>query len=169
MTEDRKGRGLAAGVIAAGAIAVAAGAAAYASSRKSSGKTRPARRTATINADPDKVKAFFADYRHWADLVTDGQRRSVHADDQGVAWWNDETREGAPAGRLSFAASPRGTIVTLESDDEGPRAPVTGMMAEMLGSPEVNAPRHILRRAKMMIETGEVATAANRRADKKEG
>lgn len=85
--------------------------------------------------------------------------------DSTIAWESTEGSEIRTQGRVSFADAPagRGTAVTLEIAYEPPGGDLGRLVAKLFArEPNIQA-RHELKRLKMLMETGEIATGANRR------
>lgn len=82
-----------------------------------------------------------------------------------IAWRSVEGSDIATEGRVSFADAPgdRGTRVTLIVAYQPPAGALGKAVASaFLREPQIQA-RHDLKRLKMLMETGEIATSATRR------
>lgn len=87
-----------------------------------------------------------------------------------IAWRSTPDSEIATEGRVTFHDAPgnRGTRVSLIIAYKPPAGALGKAFAKlMMKSPEIQA-RHDLKRFKMLMETGEIATAARTRADNAE-
>ncbi|QZH75863.1 MAG: SRPBCC family protein [Erythrobacter sp.] len=85
--------------------------------------------------------------------------------DELIAWRSVEGSEIATEGRVMFSDAPgdRGTQVTLIIAYQPPAGAVGKAVAKLfIREPAVQA-RHDLKRFKMLMETGEIATSANRK------
>lgn len=80
-----------------------------------------------------------------------------------IAWRSTEESQIKTEGRVSFtdAVGDRGTAVTAEIRYEPPADDLGRLAAKLFGAePNIQA-RHELKRFKMLLETGEIATAIN--------
>jgi uncharacterized membrane protein len=84
-----------------------------------------------------------------------------------IGWHSTEASQIRTVGLVTFSDAPagRGTVVTAEIAYEPPGGDLGRLVAKLFGAePNIQA-RHELKRFKMLMETGEVATGANRRDD----
>lgn len=82
-----------------------------------------------------------------------------------IGWRSTDNSQIRTAGVVRFKDAPadRGTIVTAEIAYEPPAGDLGRLVAKLFGTePNIQA-RHELKRFKMLMETGEIATGANRR------
>lgn len=80
-----------------------------------------------------------------------------------IGWNSTENSQIKTTGLVTFADAPagRGTIVTAEIAYEPPGGEIGRLVAKLFqAEPNIQA-RHELKRFKMLMETGEIATAAN--------
>jgi uncharacterized membrane protein len=80
-----------------------------------------------------------------------------------IAWRSTDESDIKTEGRVTFADAPgdRGTAVTADIRYEPPAGNVGRLAAKLFGAePNIQA-RHELKRFKMLLEAGEVATAIN--------
>jgi uncharacterized membrane protein len=80
-----------------------------------------------------------------------------------IGWRSTEASQIRTEGTVSFADAPagRGTVVTAEIGYEPPGGDVGRLIAKLFrAEPNIQA-RHELKRFKMLMETGEIATGAN--------
>ena len=87
----------------------------------------------------------------------------AEVENETIGWHSVEGSQIKTAGLVSFADAPadRGTIVTAEIGYEPPDGDVGQLVAKLFGAePNIQA-RHELKRFKMLMETGEIATGAN--------
>lgn len=92
------------------------------------------------------------------------------AKDEHIAWRTVRGSDIEAEGRVSFETAPgdRGTRVSLRLGYEAPGGPLGRGLAKLaLREPEVQA-RHDLKRFKMLMETGEIATSAHRKSETRE-
>lgn len=88
-------------------------------------------------------------------------------EDETIGWRSTERSQIRTVGLVTFADAPagRGTVVTAEIAYEPPGGDIGRLIAKLFqAEPNIQA-RHELKRFKMLMETGEVATGANRRDD----
>lgn len=84
-----------------------------------------------------------------------------------IGWRSVEGSQIRTAGLVTFADAPtdRGTIVTAEIAYEPPGGDVGRLLAKLFrAEPNIQA-RHELKRFKMLMETGEIATGANHKSN----
>lgn len=82
-----------------------------------------------------------------------------------IGWRSTEESQIKTEGRVSFtdAVGDRGTAVTADIHYEPPAGDLGRLAAKLFGAePNIQA-RHELKRLKMLLETGEIATAVNHR------
>ncbi len=82
-----------------------------------------------------------------------------------IGWRSTEESQIKTEGRVSFtdAVGDRGTAVTADIQYEPPAGDLGRLAAKLFGAePNIQA-RHELKRLKMLLETGEIATAINHR------
>ncbi|WP_022673888.1 SRPBCC family protein [Novosphingopyxis baekryungensis] len=87
-----------------------------------------------------------------------------------IAWRSVEGSDIEIMGEVRFSPAPgdRGTRVSLRIEYDAPGGAVGRSIAKaFLREPEVQA-RHDLKRFKMLMETGEIATSAHRRSETRE-
>lgn len=92
-------------------------------------------------------------------------RIAEEVENQRIAWQSVEGSEIETSGRVEFTDAPgeRGTRVLLVMSYDPPAGALGQAVARLfLREPQVQA-RHDLKRFKMLMETGEVATSARRR------
>jgi uncharacterized membrane protein len=82
-----------------------------------------------------------------------------------IAWRSVEGSDIATHGRVTFADAPgeRGTRVTLVIDYAPPLGELGRAVAKLAGREPAVQARHDLKRLKMLMETGEIATSARRK------
>lgn len=85
-----------------------------------------------------------------------------------VAWRSVEGSEIEAEGKVSFREAPagRGTMVEAIIAYQPPGGTIGHWIAKAFGSDPAMLGRHELKRLKMMIETGEIATSRNRREER---
>lgn len=87
----------------------------------------------------------------------------VVVENESIGWRSLESSQIKTAGIVTFADAPagRGTIVTAEIAYQPPAGDVGRLFAKLFrAEPNIQA-RHELKRFKMLMETGEIATGAN--------
>lgn len=87
--------------------------------------------------------------------------------DQSIGWRSVDGSQIKTEGKVTFADAPadRGTIVSAEIGYEPPGGDIGRLMAKLFAAePNIQA-RHELKRFKMLMETGEIATGANHHAN----
>lgn len=92
---------------------------------------------------------------------------TVDVEGERIGWHSIEGSQIKTAGMVSFADAPagRGTIVTAEIAYEPPAGDLGRLIAKLFGvEPNIQA-RHELKRFKMLMETGEIATGANHKSN----
>lgn len=99
--------------------------------------------------------------------VTLCTRVTEDRDGETIAWESVEGSDIATRGRVSFADAPgdRGTRVTLQIDYDPPAGELGRLFAKLFRREPAIQARHDLKRFKMLMETGEIATSARRRED----
>jgi uncharacterized membrane protein len=146
-------------------------------------------RTVTINRPKQELYDFWRDFTNLPafmksiDSVTiNGEKRStwtikapagqtvtieteITRDVPGeiIAWASTEASQIKTTGSVSFSDAPgdRGTIVTADIGYEPPGGDVGRLVAKLfVAEPNIQA-RHELKRFKMLMEAGEIATGAN--------
>lgn len=83
-----------------------------------------------------------------------------------ISWRSTETSQIKTEGRVTFADAPgnRGTVVTADIGYKPPAGDVGRAVAKLFqAEPNIQA-RHELKRFKMLMEAGEIATAINHRS-----
>ena len=105
----------------------------------------------------------------WTIKAPAGQHVTIETETTGIVeneqigWSSTPGSQIRTAGLVTFAEAPagRGTIVTAEIAYEPPGGDVGRLVAKLFqAEPNIQA-RHELKRFKMLMETGEIATAAN--------
>jgi uncharacterized membrane protein len=84
-------------------------------------------------------------------------------ENQSIAWQSTENSDIATKGKVSFADAPagRGTVVTASIAYDPPAGDLGRLVAKLLAAePNIQA-RHELKRFKMLMEAGEIATPIN--------
>ena len=84
-------------------------------------------------------------------------------ENQSIGWQSTDASQIRTAGLVTFADAPadRGTVVTAEIAYEPPGGDVGRLIAKLFrAEPNIQA-RHELKRFKMLMEAGEIATGAN--------
>ena len=92
---------------------------------------------------------------------------AVEVENETIGWHSVEGSQIKTAGMVTFADAPagRGTIVSAEIGYEPPAGDVGRLVAKLFGAePNIQA-RHELKRFKMLMETGEIATGANHKSN----
>ncbi len=87
-------------------------------------------------------------------------------ENESIGWKSIEGSQIRTAGLVTFKDAPadRGTIVTAEIGYEPPAGDLGRLVAKLFAAePNIQA-RHELKRFKMLMETGEIADAANHKA-----
>jgi uncharacterized membrane protein len=95
---------------------------------------------------------------------------SEEVENKRIVWRSVEGSDIETTGEVSFSPAPgdRGTRVSLRIEYDAPGGAVGRSIAKaFLREPEVQA-RHDLKRFKMLMETGEIATSAHRRSETRE-
>lgn len=109
----------------------------------------------------------------WTIKAPAGQHVTVETElvgvveDESIGWRSVEGSQIRTAGLVTFKDAPadRGTVVTAEIAYEPPGGDVGRLIAKLfVAEPNIQA-RHELKRFKMLMEAGEIATGANRRSD----
>ena len=149
-------------------------------------------RSVTIDADPATLFAFWRDFSnlprfmehlvsvrvdsptrsHWVAKAPAGTTVEWDAEiineipDSLIAWKSSAGAEVPNAGSVHFVAAPagRGTIVKVVMDVESPVGKLGFVMAKLFGEDPDRQVREDLRKFKQLMETGEIATSARRRA-----
>lgn len=88
-------------------------------------------------------------------------------ENESIGWHSVEGSQIETAGLVTFADAPagRGTIVTAEIGYKPPGGDVGRLVAKLFGAePNIQA-RHELKRFKMLMEAGEIATGANHKSN----
>lgn len=91
-------------------------------------------------------------------------------ENQRIAWASVEGSDIETKGEVTFTPAPgdRGTRVSLHIEYDAPGGAVGRAIAKaFLREPEIQA-RHDLKRFKMLMETGEIATSAHRKSETRE-
>lgn len=87
-----------------------------------------------------------------------------------IAWRSTPDSQIETRGRVTFTPAPadRGTVVTADIAYDPPAGDLGRLVAKLFGAePNIQA-RHALKRFKMMLETGEIATGRSRRQQESE-
>lgn len=85
-----------------------------------------------------------------------------------IGWRSVEGSQIKTSGHVTFKDAPagRGTVVSAEIGYEPPGGDVGRLLAKLfMAEPNIQA-RHELKRFKMLMETGEIATGANHKSDR---
>ena len=99
----------------------------------------------------------------WDALVTD------EVDGKSIDWRSDEGADVVNSGRVEFAdAGARGTVVTATIAYDPPAGFFGKVVAKVMQREPALQSRRDLRRFKQLMETGEIAVAANTRAKRDE-
>lgn len=88
-------------------------------------------------------------------------------ENESIGWRSVEGSQIRTAGVVTFKDAPadRGTVVTAEIAYEPPAGNIGRLVAKLFqAEPNIQA-RHELKRFKMLMETGEIATGANHRSN----
>ena len=149
-------------------------------------------RSVLINRPRHELYAFWRDFTNLPNFMksiesieVDGNKRSTwkvkapagqtvtletevseDVPDQKIAWRSVEGSQIKTEGYVSFADAPgqRGTVVSAEIGYDPPGGDLGRLVAKLfMAEPNIQA-RHELKRFKMLMETGEIATAANTKA-----
>ena len=86
---------------------------------------------------------------------------------ESIGWRSVEGSQIKTEGKVTFTDAPadRGTVVSAEIGYEPPGGDVGRLMAKLfVAEPNIQA-RHELKRFKMLMETGEIATGANHKSN----
>lgn len=156
--------------------------------------TKPSGATVTINAPRAELYAFWRDFPKLAAVMATVDKITVAgklttwqiagpagttltliseitADvrNERIAWAATKDSQIGGDGRVTFRDAPKGkgTIVDLSATWTPPGGVLGKAAAKVTGNDPSLQARHDLRRLKMLFETGEIATAARRRADVK--
>jgi len=150
-------------------------------------------RSVTINRPRSELYAYWRDFTNLPSFMhaiesirMTGEKRSVwtvkapagqtvtleteiiaEVENETIGWHSVEGSQIKTAGMVSFADAPadRGTVVTAEIGYEPPGGDVGRLVAKLFGvEPNIQA-RHELKRFKMLMETGEIATGANHKSN----
>jgi uncharacterized membrane protein len=150
-------------------------------------------RSVTINRPRNELYAYWRDFTKLPSFMyaiesiqVTGEKRSVwtvkapagqtvtleteivaEIENETIGWHSVEGSQIKTAGMVSFADAPadRGTIVTAEIGYEPPGGDIGRLVAKLFGvEPNIQA-RHELKRFKMLMETGEIATGANHKSN----
>jgi uncharacterized membrane protein len=88
-------------------------------------------------------------------------------ENESIGWRSTDNSQIRTAGLVTFTDAPagRGTVVTAEIAYEPPGGDVGRLVAKLFqAEPNIQA-RHELKRFKMLMETGEIATGANHKSN----
>ena len=149
-------------------------------------------RSVTINRPRAELYAFWADFSNLPRFMKNVRAVNVEAggrtnwivktpggevtikteaadieENTSLGWRSVEGSDIVTEGRVTFVDAPagRGTVVTADIGYEPPAGDAGRAVAKLLGAePDIQA-RHELKRFKMLMETGEIATAQNRRGE----
>jgi uncharacterized membrane protein len=160
--------------------------------RRSFGDYEVSGRTVTIRRPRNELFAFWRDFQNLARVMenvekiqpTGAEGRAVwtikapagqtveveteiarEVEDELIAWRSVEGSDIATHGRVMFEDAPgeRGTRVSLIVAYDPPAGKAGKALAKLLMREPAMQARHDLRRFKMLMETGEIATSARRR------
>ncbi len=161
--------------------------------RRGFGKYEVSGRTVTIGKPRAELFAFWRDFSNLAQVMENAEKVETRPDgrsvwtikapagqtvevetevvrevqDELIAWRSVEGSQIDTEGRVMFKDAPgdRGTQVTLIVAYDAPGGKLGKAIAKLfLREPEIQA-RHDLKRFKMLMECGEIATSARRRED----
>ncbi|SFH42433.1 Polyketide cyclase / dehydrase and lipid transport [Palleronia marisminoris] len=147
-------------------------------------------RTITIDRPRSELYEFWRDFKNLPqvmenvkDITADGDLSRWQIDGPGrdvslvtavtddvpnerIAWSSTEASDIETRGQVSFRDAPagRGTEVTLDLEYRAPGGALGRAVAKMFQSEPHLQARRDLKRLKMLMETGEIATNANRRS-----
>ena len=148
-------------------------------------------RSVTINRTPQEVYDYWRDFsnlpnfmENLADIEAEGDRLDwsikapggatvavktrVTEDVSGevIAWESTDESAITTKGRVTFAKAPadRGTIVTLRIDYNPPGGRIGQLAAKLMRREPAVQAAHELRRLRMLLETGEIATGERTKA-----
>lgn len=150
-------------------------------------------KSVTINRPRSELFAFWRDFTNFPSFMhaiekidVTGDKRAVWTikapagqqvtletevtaviENESIGWHSVEGSQIRTAGLVSFRDAPagRGTIVTAEIGYEPPGGDVGRLMAKLFrAEPNIQA-RHELKRFKMLMEAGEIATGANHKSN----
>lgn len=119
----------------------------------------------------EKIEAHDDQHSTWTIKAPAGQHVTIETEttavqeNHSIGWRSTEQSQIRTVGLVTFADAPagRGTVVTAEIAYEPPGGDVGRLIAKLFGAePNIQA-RHELKRFKMLMETGEIATGANTR------
>lgn len=165
--------------------------------RRGFGKYEVAGRTVTIRRPREELFAFWRDFQNLAQVMTNVERiqptgengRAVwtikapagqtvdveteiarEVENELIAWRSVEGSDIDTEGRVSFEDAPgeRGTRVTLIVAYDAPGGAAGKALAKLFMREPAMQARHDLKRFKMLMETGEIATSARRKDMMKE-
>lgn len=109
----------------------------------------------------------------WTIKAPAGQRVTIETEmvdlveNKSIGWRSVEGSQIRTNGRVTFEDAPadRGTVVTAEIAYEPPGGELGRLVAKLFqAEPNIQA-RHELKRFKMLMETGEIATGANHKSN----
>jgi uncharacterized membrane protein len=150
-------------------------------------------KSVTINRPRNELFAYWRDFTNLPTFMhaierieMAGERRSVWTikapagqhvtleteivnvvENQSIAWQSVKGSQIATKGAVTFEDAPadRGTVVTAEIGYEQPGGDIGRLFAKLFqAEPNIQA-RHELKRFKMLMEAGEIATGANHHAN----
>jgi uncharacterized membrane protein len=155
----------------------------------------PVGRTVTIRKGRDELYRFWRDFGNlprFLENVEEVRKEGAHdvwvikapagntvevktkvtedVDGEKIAWRSVESSDVEAHGEVTFTDAPgeRGTRVSLRMSYDPPGGAVGRLVAKaFMREPEVQA-RHDLKRLKMLMETGEIATSARRKENTRE-
>jgi uncharacterized membrane protein len=150
-------------------------------------------RTVTINRPREELFSFWHDFTNlpqfmhaiervdrlddrrsrWVVRAPAGQQVTIETEldhvveNESIGWRSTEQSQIRTSGKVSFADAPagRGTLVSVAIAYEPPGGDAGRLIAKLFqAEPNIQA-RHELKRFKMLMETGEIATGAFRKSD----
>lgn len=122
----------------------------------------------SIEARDDRHSAWTIKAPAGQHVVLETETTEV-VENETIGWRSTEASQVKTIGRVTFADAPagRGTVVAAEIAYEPPGGDAGRLIAKLFSAePSIQA-RHELKRFKMLMETGEIATGANQRDDVK--
>jgi uncharacterized membrane protein len=124
----------------------------------------------TFMDNVERIDVLSADRSHWVVKAPAGKtvewdaRITEECKDRLIAWTSEDGADVPNSGRVEFSdAGARGTIVTATIFYDPPAGFIGKIVAKMFQREPAIQARRDLRRFKQLMETGEIATAANTR------
>jgi len=123
----------------------------------------------------DRIEVLDGKRSRWTVKAPAGQTVTLETEvteeveNEAIGWKSTEDSQIETTGRVTFADAPadRGTVVSADIAYKPPGGDVGRLIAKLfVAEPNIQA-RHELKRFKMLMETGEVATGANRKVDER--